>query len=56
MTFSLVLHLPTNLCIFSDKVCDTIYDMEEIKKQRDECIHVPSLVCTTEEKTVHEKV
>jgi len=39
----------------SDKVCDTIYDMEEIKKQRDECIHVPSLVCTTEEKTVHEK-
>jgi len=39
----------------SEKVCDTIYDMEETKKQRKECIKVPSLVCTTEEKTVHEK-
>ena len=31
-------------------------DLEEEKIQRDECINVPSLVCTTEEKTVFEKV
>lgn len=39
----------------SDKVCDTIYEMEDTKHQHEECILVPSLVCTTEEKTVHEK-
>merc|ERR1711913_220358 len=32
-----------------------IYAMEESKKQREECILVPSFVCTSEEKTVHEK-
>jgi len=39
----------------SDKVCDTVYAMEETKVQREECILVPSFVCTSEEKTVHEK-
>jgi len=29
--------------------------MEDSKKQREECILVPSFVCTSEEKTVHEK-
>jgi hypothetical protein len=38
-----------------DKVCDTVYAMEETKIQREECILVPSFVCTSEEKTVHEK-
>ena len=42
--------------IFEERVCDTLVDLEEDKTQRDECIIVPSLVCTTEEKTVFEKV
>ena len=42
--------------IFEERVCDTLVDLEEDKTQRDECINVPSLVCTTEEKTVFEKV
>ena len=42
--------------IFEERVCDTLVDLEEDKTQRDECINVPSLVCTTEERTVFEKV
>jgi len=38
-----------------ERVCDTLVDLEEDKTQRDECINVPSLVCTTEERTVFEK-
>ena len=41
---------------FEERVCDTLVDLEEDKTQRDECINVPSLVCTTEERTVFEKV
>jgi hypothetical protein len=41
---------------FKERVCDTLVDLEEDKTQRDECINVPSLVCTTEERTVFEKV
>ena len=42
--------------IFEERVCDTLVDLEEDKTKRDECINVPSLVCTTEERTVFEKV
>ena len=47
-----------NIYIFflEERVCDTLVDLEEDKTQRDECINVPSLVCTTEERTVFEKV
>ena len=39
-----------------DRVCDTVVELQESKQHRDECVNVPSLVCTTEERTVFEKV
>jgi len=38
-----------------DRVCDTVVELQESKQHRDECVNVPSLVCTTEERTVFEK-
>ena len=54
--FSKIFKTFTFIFIFEERVCDTLVDLEEDKTQRDECINVPSLVCTTEERTVFEKV
>ena len=39
----------------SERICDTIAEVDFSSSTREQCINVPSLVCNTEERTVFEK-
>ena len=41
--------------VISERICDTIAEVDFSSSTREQCINVPSLVCNTEERTVFEK-